>query len=158
MVAISEPTFTLETIDLALLEASDPSERQKLVQACKDQGFLYLNLASNPQLVEDWARVLDFMMQYFAQGTVEKMQDNRGSDTYGYVDHSISNPRLICLLSRLRYEPVATSTGAVEGLPDYYESLKVKCKLIPIPNTRPLMDDRHLMMAFVGTMLRSPLP
>jgi isopenicillin N synthase-like dioxygenase len=101
MGAISEPTFTLETIDLALLEASDPSERQKLVQACKDQGFLYLNLVSNPELVEDWGRVLDFMVQYFAKGTEEKMQDNRQSDTYGYVDYHISNPRLFCSLSRL---------------------------------------------------------
>ena len=59
MGAIDKPTLTLETIDLELLEASNPAERQRLVQACKDQGFLYLNLASNPQLVEDWGRVVE---------------------------------------------------------------------------------------------------
>lgn len=101
MDAISEPTFTLETIDLGLLEASDPTERQRLVHACKGQGFLYLNLASNPQLVEDWGRVLDFMVQYFAKGTEEKMQDSCQSDTYGYVDYHFSKGRFFCSLSRL---------------------------------------------------------
>jgi len=101
MGAIDKPTLTLETIDLELLEASNPAERQRLVQACKDQGFLYLNLASNPQLVEDWGRVLDFMVQYFAKGTEEKMQDSYQSDTYGYVDSQISKRRFSCSLSRL---------------------------------------------------------
>ncbi|KAH8653274.1 putative 2OG-Fe(II) oxygenase family oxidoreductase [Tricladium varicosporioides] len=95
----------LQTIDLALLEANDPNERQNLVNACKDQGFMYLNLASDPHLVDDWERVLEFMAQYFAKETEEKMKDSFKSDIYGY-------------------EPMATSTGAVQGLPDYYESLK----------------------------------
>jgi isopenicillin N synthase-like dioxygenase len=101
MGSISEPAFTLETIDLGLLEASEPGERQRLVEACKEQGFLYLNLASNPQLVEDWGRVLDFMVQYFAKETEAKMEDSRQSDNYGYVNHLVSNPRLFCSLPRL---------------------------------------------------------
>ena len=126
MGSVSEPTFMLETIDLALLEASNPDERQRLIHACKDQGFLYLDLASDPQLVEDWGTVLDFMAQYFAKETEEKMRDNRQSDTYGYVDHHMPHFRTFLLtIMNIRYEPVATSTGAVEGLPDYYESLKV---------------------------------
>jgi hypothetical protein len=38
----------------------------------------------------------------------------------------------------LRYEPVATSTGAVEGLPDYYESLKVGFRATPSTDLRPV--------------------
>jgi len=82
----------LQTIDLALLEASDPNERQKLVYACKDQGFVYLNLSSDHHLVDDLERVLEFMAQYFAKETEEKMEDSFQSDTYGYVDYHISIP------------------------------------------------------------------
>ncbi|KAF9889004.1 hypothetical protein FE257_007981 [Aspergillus nanangensis] len=47
------------------------------------------------------------MEMYFGQNLAVKMGDDRQSDTHGY-------------------ESVATSTGAVNSLPDYYESLKVR--------------------------------
>jgi isopenicillin N synthase-like dioxygenase len=75
----------LQTINLSLLEAGDPNERQRLVHACRDQGFVYLNLARDPHLVDDWDRILEFMAQYFAKETEEKMKDSYQSDTYGYV-------------------------------------------------------------------------
>jgi len=101
MGVINQPNLKLETINLALLESSDYNERQRLVQACKDQGFLYLDLASDPHLVEDWETTLDFMAKYFAKDTEEKMKDSFQSDTYGYVDYRISNPLTSCLLPRL---------------------------------------------------------
>ncbi|KAJ0419485.1 putative 2OG-Fe(II) oxygenase family oxidoreductase [Aspergillus carlsbadensis] len=96
---------SLLTIDWARLRVNDEGERKKLLDAGENQGFFYLDLSSDGSFLQDWSAVLDLMEQYFHLDDDEKMKDHRMSDTHGY-------------------EPVATSSGAVKGRPDYYESLK----------------------------------
>ena len=94
MGVLSKPTLMLETIDLGRLESSDFDERQRLLRAFENQGFVYLDLSSNSQLVQDWENVLQFMADYFAKNMDEKMIDSRSSDNYGYVNsHSLFTQR-----------------------------------------------------------------
>ncbi|KHN97624.1 Oxoglutarate/iron-dependent oxygenase [Metarhizium album ARSEF 1941] len=109
MDASTEPMPSLEArlsvIDWSRLQGNDAGERNKLVAACEDQGFFYLDLSCDEAFLKDWQGVLDFMAEYFHQDVGDKMKDDRKSDTHGY-------------------EPVATSTGADGNQLDYYESLK----------------------------------
>ncbi|KAK4502078.1 hypothetical protein PRZ48_007889 [Zasmidium cellare] len=132
MGVLGKATLNLQTIDLGRLESSDFDERQSLLQAFENQGFVYLDLSSNPQLVQDWENVLRFMADYFAKDMDEKMIDSRSSDNYGY-------------------EPMATSSGVENGKPDYYESLKASrdslqwdhSKMVPI-----VADNQQLFKRF----------
>ncbi|RAK87876.1 putative 2OG-Fe(II) oxygenase family oxidoreductase [Aspergillus costaricaensis CBS 115574] len=99
------PEAPLSVIDWGKLKSGDPDEGKRLLAACEGQGFFYLDLSSAPAFLQDHKSVLRFMEDYFHQDLTEKMKDDRRSDTHGY-------------------EPVATSTGAMMSLPDYYESLK----------------------------------
>ncbi|KAE8408447.1 hypothetical protein BDV37DRAFT_172421 [Aspergillus pseudonomiae] len=96
----------LPTIDHAHLEAKDSEEAQRLLDACKTHGFLYLDLRNVGTVLNDWQRVLRIMEKYFSQDLMTKMKDDRRSDTYGY-------------------EPCGTSAGAVPGTLDFYETLKI---------------------------------
>ncbi|OQE35115.1 hypothetical protein PENCOP_c014G03203 [Penicillium coprophilum] len=95
----------LSVINWGRLKSGDADEGKRLLAACEEQGFFYLDLSGVPAFLQDYKSVLRFMEDYFHRDLAEKMKDDRRSDTHGY-------------------EPMATSTGAVMSLPDYYESLK----------------------------------
>ncbi|KAK2878177.1 hypothetical protein FQN49_001080 [Arthroderma sp. PD_2] len=99
------PVAPLNVIDWGRLRSKEAGEGKKLLEACEGQGFFYLDLSCDEAFLQDWRAVLAFMDQYFHLDLDAKMKDDRKSDTHGY-------------------EPVATSTGALNSLPDYYESLK----------------------------------
>nr|WOZ30799.1 McfN [Coleophoma empetri]BAN91496.1 putative 2OG-Fe(II) oxygenase family oxidoreductase [Coleophoma empetri] len=96
----------LSSLSLSQLEANIPEESKRLFEACVNEGFFYLDLRDHKQLLSDYDALLEIMKNYFDQSLDQKMKDDRKSDTVGY-------------------EPVATSAGALDGLPDYYESFKV---------------------------------
>ena len=75
----------LPTISFSSLTARDPDELDKLLQACQDVGFFYLDLrgAASKNILQDWRSVLDFMALYFDQDLSTKSLDDRRSDTYG---------------------------------------------------------------------------
>ena len=75
----------LPTISFSSLTARDPNELDKLLQACQDVGFFYLDLrgAASKNILQDWRSVLDFMALYFDQDLSTKSLDDRRSDTYG---------------------------------------------------------------------------
>ncbi|KAL4812051.1 putative 2OG-Fe(II) oxygenase family oxidoreductase [Aspergillus spinulosporus] len=131
----SLPEASLSVIDWARLKSGDEEESRKLFAACQEQGFLYLDMNSNLSFLQDHQDVLKFMAEYFHQSLDEKMKDDRHSDTHGY-------------------EPVATSTGAVHSLPDYYESLKASKDELQA-NTSALAPAirarRDLFLRFCGT-------
>ncbi|KAK2596141.1 hypothetical protein QQS21_006418 [Conoideocrella luteorostrata] len=138
MGALPEPLELLEAplsvIDWGRLKSNDANERSRLLAACEGQGFFYLDLRSDETFLRDWQAVLDFMNKYFHQDLEVKMKDDRKSDTHGY-------------------EPVATSTGAVNSLPDYYESLKAsKDELNGKTNAlAPAIRENHeLFLRFTG--------
>ncbi|CEJ93513.1 hypothetical protein VHEMI09095 [[Torrubiella] hemipterigena] len=96
---------SLPTIHLDLLRSGDASESQKLLGACQNQGFFYLDLSSDPELCDLWKGMLARMKDYFDQPLDVKMQDDRSSDNYGYI-------------------PVGTEVGSKPETKDGYETLK----------------------------------
>ena len=75
----------LPTISFSSLTARDPNELDKLLQACQDVGFFYLDLrgAASKNILQHWRSVLDFMALYFDQDLSTKSLDDRRSDTSG---------------------------------------------------------------------------
>lgn len=74
---------SLTTISLDRLRAGDDAESHKLLGACQDQGFFYLDMNSDSELCALWEGMLARMKNYFDQPLDVKMQDSRNSDTYG---------------------------------------------------------------------------
>lgn len=84
--ATSDPIIvstSLPTIYLDLLRAGNDTESKKLLSACRNQGFFYLDLNSDLELCKLWEGMLVRMKHYFEQSLEVKMQDARGSDNYG---------------------------------------------------------------------------
>ena len=77
------PEAALSVIDWGRLKSGDVNEGARLLSACDDQGFFYLDLSSEPSFLHDHKSVLHFMDQYFHQGLADKMKDDRQSDTHG---------------------------------------------------------------------------
>jgi isopenicillin N synthase-like dioxygenase len=74
---------SLTTISLDGLRNRDDGESKKLLSACQEQGFFYLDLSSDPELCVLWEGMLARMKEYFDQPVDIKMQDARNSDNYG---------------------------------------------------------------------------
>lgn len=74
---------TLPTLHLDLLRAGDKGESKKLLEACRKEGFFYLDLTSDPALLSYWEEMLAVSKQYFEQPLEVKMRDARGSDNTG---------------------------------------------------------------------------
>ncbi|KAF2241165.1 Clavaminate synthase-like protein [Trematosphaeria pertusa] len=100
------PLLTLPTIRLDHLRSGDTSESKKLIDACRNWGFFYLDLTSDDVLCRQWEEMLVAMKDYFEQPLDVKMQDARQSDNYGY-------------------EPQGTEVGPRPDTVDGYESLKI---------------------------------
>jgi isopenicillin N synthase-like dioxygenase len=83
MMERSLPEAALSVIDWGRLKSGDADEGARLLAACDDQGFFYLNLSSEPAFLQDHKSVLHLMNEYFHQGLAEKMKDDRQSDTHG---------------------------------------------------------------------------
>jgi isopenicillin N synthase-like dioxygenase len=77
------PEAALSVIDWGRLKSGDADEGARLVAACDDQGFFYLDLSSESAFLQDHKSVLRFMDNYFHQGLAEKLKDDRQSDTHG---------------------------------------------------------------------------
>jgi isopenicillin N synthase-like dioxygenase len=100
------PLLTLSTIRLDHLRCGSPSESEKLLEACRTQGFFYLDISSDDALCRQWDEMIAAMKDYFEQPLNIKMQDARQSDNYGY-------------------EPQGTEAGPRPDTVDGYESLKI---------------------------------
>jgi isopenicillin N synthase-like dioxygenase len=77
------PEAALSVINWGKLKSGDADEGARLLAACDDQGFFYLDLSREPAFLQDHKSVLRFMDEYFHQGLAEKMKDDRQSDTHG---------------------------------------------------------------------------
>lgn len=77
------PEAPLPVINWGRLKSGDADEGKRLLAACEGQGFFYLDLSDEPAFLQDHKSVLRFMEDYFHQDLVEKMKDDRRSDTHG---------------------------------------------------------------------------
>ena len=78
-----ESLLSLPVLSLSLLDAGNKAESAKLLSACKEYGFFYLDLDRSAELSEDWAALLSVIEDYFSQTTDEKMRDSFRSDVKG---------------------------------------------------------------------------
>jgi isopenicillin N synthase-like dioxygenase len=81
-------TAQLETLSFANLANRDQSELTKLLNACQNQGFFYLDVrgSSASNGLEDRLRALSSTKKWFDSPTEEKMKFHQDSVTKGYDD------------------------------------------------------------------------
>lgn len=73
----------LSSISLLRLQNDDATEKEKLFQACSNDGFFYLDLRDHERLLSDYESLMDIIKRYFDQTVGEKMKDDHKSDTTG---------------------------------------------------------------------------
>ena len=102
------PVWGMQTIDYGRLLSHDPSEIDKLVSACTDEGHFYLDLQGidGRRMLADQQETLRLMERFFAEPIEAKNE-------FGLIS------------SHLGYEPVGSRTGVAAGTKDGYEMLKV---------------------------------
>ncbi|KAI6785435.1 2OG-Fe(II) oxygenase-like protein [Emericellopsis cladophorae] len=102
------PVWSMQTIDYGRLLSHDPSEIDKLVSACTDEGYFYLDLQGidGRRMLADQQETLRLMERFFAEPIEAKNE-------FGLIS------------SHLGYEPVGSRTGVAAGTKDGYEMLKV---------------------------------
>jgi isopenicillin N synthase-like dioxygenase len=102
------PVWPMQTIDYGLLLSQDPSEVDKVVSACLEDGYFYLNLKGidGRRMLADQQETLKLMKRFF-DAPIEAKNE------FGLIS------------SHLGYEPVGSRTGVAAGTKDGYEMLKV---------------------------------
>jgi isopenicillin N synthase-like dioxygenase len=103
------PVWSMQTIDYGLLLSQDPAEVDKVLNACLEEGYFYLDLTSidGRRMLGDQQETLKLMKRFFDAPIEQKNE-------YGLIS------------SHLGYEPVGSRTGAFgAGSKDGYEMLKV---------------------------------
>ncbi|KAI8626834.1 2OG-Fe(II) oxygenase family oxidoreductase [Xylariaceae sp. FL1651] len=101
-------TAYLQTLSFAKLAGKDPAELSKLLDACKQQGFFYLDLAGSDaaQGLEDRLKALSLTKEWFDRPMEEKMKLRQDSVTKGY-------------------KPIGTLSGVVKNKKDGFENIKM---------------------------------
>jgi isopenicillin N synthase-like dioxygenase len=102
------PVWSMPTINYSLLLSQDPSEIDKVVNACLEEGYFYLDLKSidGRRMLADQQETLKLMKRFF-DAPIEAKNE------FGLIS------------SHLGYEPVGSRTGVASGSKDGYEMLKV---------------------------------
>ncbi|KAM3504144.1 hypothetical protein MY11210_008458 [Beauveria gryllotalpidicola] len=102
------PVWYMPTINYGLLLSQDPSEVDKVVNACKEEGYFYLDLQGidGRRMLSDQQETLKLMKRFFDAPLEAKNE-------FGLIS------------SHLGYEPVGSRTGVAAGSKDGYEMLKV---------------------------------
>ncbi|CAE7059196.1 unnamed protein product [Rhizoctonia solani] len=121
----------LVAIDFHKLVEGDPTEAQRLLESCENDGFFYLNLeGSHPssKILDDQEALLEVMRKYFAQPEEVKEEDNIESMTDGF-------------------KPVGKFAGVKRNSRDCYETLRVSYANVienPVLDLMPTTVKTHL--------------
>jgi isopenicillin N synthase-like dioxygenase len=103
------PVWSMQTIDYGQLLAQDPAEVDKVLKACLEEGYFYLDLQNidGRRMLSDQQETLKLMHRFFEEPIEAKNE-------FGLIS------------SHLGYEPVGSRTGAFgAGTKDGYEMLKM---------------------------------
>lgn len=102
------PVWSMQTINYSNLLSQDPGEVDKVVNACIEEGYFYLDLKGidGRRMLSDQKELQALMKRFFAE-PIEKKNE------FGLIS------------SHLGYEPVGSRTGVAAGTKDSYEMLKV---------------------------------
>lgn len=77
----------IQTVAFDKLVRRDATELARLLAACEQEGFFYLDLTSpeSKSLYDDYKSVLSVMKEWFNESPEEKAKFAYGSDIHGYV-------------------------------------------------------------------------
>ncbi|KAK3362288.1 hypothetical protein B0T25DRAFT_575061 [Lasiosphaeria hispida] len=103
------PVWSMQTIDYSLLLSQDPAEVDRVLKACLEEGYFYLDLRNidGGRMLSDQQETLKLMNRFF-EAPIEAKNE------FGLIS------------SHLGYEPLGSRTGAFgPGTKDGYEMLKV---------------------------------
>jgi isopenicillin N synthase-like dioxygenase len=103
------PVWPVQTINYGQLLSQDPAELEKVLNACLEEGYFYLDLQGidGRRMLGDQQETLKLMHRFF-EAPIEAKNE------FGLIS------------SHLGYEPVGSRTGAFgAGTKDGYEMLKV---------------------------------
>lgn len=105
----------LMVINYARLQAGNPKESKRLLEACKDWGFFYLDLQGDgPQTtLREAKKVFDTGRNFFDKPLEEKLEFWTGK----YDASELTG-----------YKPAGTHAGVAKGTKDGWEALKVHKK------------------------------
>lgn len=81
------PVWSMQTIDYGLLLSQDPGEVDRVVQACLEEGYFYLDLSGldGRRTLADHAALLALMKRFFAAPIEEKNEYGLLSSHLGWV-------------------------------------------------------------------------
>ncbi|KAF3023620.1 hypothetical protein E8E14_012615 [Neopestalotiopsis sp. 37M] len=98
----------METISFERLLSQEPTEIERAVRCCENEGFFYLDLSGidGRRYLEDQEKTLDLMHRFFESPLEAKNQ-------FGLIS------------PHLGYEPVGSRTGVFADTKDGYEMIKV---------------------------------
>ncbi|KAB8217119.1 hypothetical protein BDV33DRAFT_232971 [Aspergillus novoparasiticus] len=98
----------LEVLSFAKLASKDQTELNKLLEACRKQGFFYLDLAGSnvSHGLHQRLKALSLMKEWFDRPSEEKMKLHKDSVTNGY-------------------KPPGTLSGVVKNMKDGFENIKL---------------------------------
>ncbi|KAI1267888.1 2OG-Fe(II) oxygenase family oxidoreductase [Xylariaceae sp. FL1019] len=101
-------TAFLQTLSYAKLVSKEKDELARLLDACMNQGFFYLDLAESnaSQALDDRLQALSLTKDWFDRPTEEKMKLRQDSVTKGY-------------------KPIGTLSGVVKDKKDGFENIKM---------------------------------
>ena len=117
----------LVTIDFHKLIEGDPTEADRLLESCENDGFFYLNLQGphpSSKILNDQNALLEVMRNYFVQPEEIKEEDNIESMTDGCVAFTMTSNWHLAY-GVLRFKPVGTFAGVKRNSRDCYETLRV---------------------------------
>ncbi|KFA50983.1 hypothetical protein S40293_07275 [Stachybotrys chartarum IBT 40293] len=102
------PVWSMQTINYGLLLSQDAGEVDRVVNACLEDGYFYLDLQGidGRRMLSDQQETLKLMKRFFDAPLEQKNE-------FGLIS------------SHLGYEPVGSRTGVAAGTKDGYEMLKV---------------------------------
>ncbi|KAI6380304.1 hypothetical protein MCOR25_001732 [Pyricularia grisea] len=133
------PVWPMQTIDYGRLLSQDTAEIEKVLNACLEEGYFYLDLKGidGRRMLADQKETLDLMHRFFEMPIEAKNE-------FGLIS------------SHLGYEPVGSRTGARAGSKDGYEMLKVSRDEIQrdspkIPNAIKTSSDMKILENSIGS-------
>lgn len=133
------PVWSMQTIDYGRLLSQDTAEVEKVLNACLEEGYFYLDLQGidGRRMLADQQETLKLMNRFFEMPIEAKNE-------FGLIS------------SHLGYEPVGSRTGARAGSKDGYEMLKVSRDEIQrdspkIPNAIKTSGDLAILENSIGS-------
>lgn len=81
------PVYPMETIDFGRLLSQEPAELEKLLNACKAEGFFYLDLKNidGRRMLDDQEQTLELMKRFFDSPLEAKNEFGLTNPHLGYV-------------------------------------------------------------------------